>query len=82
MDQDTSARARARYHEHLRRLTPVERFRAALALSAGVRNLALAGIKSRHPHASAEELRCRLTVRLYGRAIALRLHGSVPEDAR
>lgn len=82
MEQDTSPEAQARYHEHLRRLTPVERFRAALALTAGVRNLAMIGLRQRHPHASPEELRTRLAVRLYGREVAARLYGEVPEDAR
>jgi hypothetical protein len=45
------------------------------------RQLALAGIRQRHPDASEEEARARLVVRLYGRAVAERLCGTVPADA-
>jgi hypothetical protein len=45
------------------------------------RQLALAGIRERHPGASGEELRARLIVRLYGRGVAERLCGTVPADA-
>lgn len=81
MDQDTSPRANARYHEHLRRLTEAERFQSACALTAAVRNLAMIGLRQRHPGAGEAELRVRLTVRLYGRAFAERIYGKVPEDA-
>ncbi len=71
-----------RYHEHLRRLTPVERFRAAVGLTESVRRFAVIGIKQRHPQASDHEVRVRLAARLYGREVAKRLYGEVPEDAR
>jgi hypothetical protein len=45
------------------------------------RQLALAGIRERNPDASEEEVRARLIVRLYGRAVAQRLCGAVPVDA-
>lgn len=79
--QDTSNEQRARYHQLLRAMTPQRRLEAALRLSAGVRTLALCGIRQRHPQASEAELRIRLTVRLYGRACAERLFGTLPEDA-
>ncbi|MRG91827.1 hypothetical protein GF068_07795 [Polyangium spumosum] len=78
---DTSPEADARYHELLRRMTPERRLEAAMRLSQAVRELALVGIQTRHPDAGEEELRVRLTVRLYGRACAERLFGDVPEDA-
>lgn len=43
--------------------------------------MALAGIRQLHPQATEQELRTRLTVRLYGRACAERLFGAVPDDA-
>jgi hypothetical protein len=46
-----------------------------------VRELALAGLRLRHPQADEQELRVRLTVRLYGRAAGVRLFGAVPDDA-
>ncbi len=53
-----------------------------MRLSRGVRELAIAGIREMHPDVSEEELRVRLTVRLYGREVAKRLFGTVPVDAR
>ena len=62
-------------------MPPERRLEAAMRLSQAVRELALAGIRGRHPEADADELRVRLTVRLYGRDCAQRLFGSVPDDA-
>jgi hypothetical protein len=78
---DTSAIADARYHDLLRRMEPERRLEAAIRLSAGVRAIALAGIRRCHPEATEQQLRVRLTVRLYGRACAERLFGSIPDDA-
>lgn len=81
MDQDTDERGRRRYHELLRRLTPAQRLEVASSLTESVREFAMAGLRHRHPLANEEELRCRLTVRLYGREVARRLYGFVPDDA-
>ena len=62
-------------------MAPERRLETAMALSRGVRELAIAGLRARHPNADEQELRVRLTVRLYGREAAVRLFGSVPEDA-
>ena len=78
---DTSPQADARYHELLRRMPAEQRLEAAMRLSQAVRELALAGIRGRHPAADDHELRVRLTVRLYGRDCARRLFGDVPDDA-
>jgi hypothetical protein len=45
------------------------------------RELAVAGIRQRHPGASDDEIRVRLVVRLYGRDVARRLFGEIPSDA-
>lgn len=79
--RDTSEAASRRYHELLRGRAPHERLAQAMALSKMTRELAMAGLRARHPDASAEELRVRLVVRLYGRAAAMRIFGEVPEDA-
>jgi hypothetical protein len=78
---DTTPRASARYHELLRAMAPERRLEAAMKLSRAVRELALAGIRERHPNESPEEWNVRLTVRLYGRDAASRLFGAVPADA-
>lgn len=80
--KDTSPAGNTRYHELLRAMPPERRLEAAMSLSRGVRELAVAGIASRHPEATEHELRARLTVRLYGRDAAVRLFGAaVPDDA-
>ena len=81
MDQDTCARQLDRYHELLRRQTPAQRIQQASRLTMAVRALAEAGIRMRHPGASPDEVRARLAVRLYGRQVAQRLCGTVPDDA-
>lgn len=78
---DTSPEADFRYHALLRRLSPAQRLEAAMRLSLGVREMAVAGIRRLHPGIGEEELRVRLTVRLYGPACAQKLFGWVPEDA-
>ncbi|MFN0061185.1 MAG: hypothetical protein ACKVPX_01520 [Myxococcaceae bacterium] len=81
MDQDTSPSQRARYHELLRQQSPGARLKKAALLSQTVRELAIVGIRQRHPRASEEEVKARLVVRLYGVAVARRLQLSVPDDA-
>lgn len=81
MEQDTSPQAAERYRELLRGMSTEQRAAAWASLCEGVREMALAGLRSRHPQASEEELRVRLAVRTYGREIAQRLFGSVPDDA-
>jgi hypothetical protein len=81
VDQDTSPEQIRRYHELLRRMTPVQRLKKAMGLTLMVRKLAEAGIRQRYPTASAEEIRARLAVRLYGREQARRLCKSIPDDA-
>jgi hypothetical protein len=63
-------------------MPPERRLEAAMRLSRGVRELAIAGIREVHPDVSDDELRVRLTVRLYGPEVAKRLFGAVPDDAR
>jgi hypothetical protein len=78
---DTDPASTARYHELLRAQAPHQRLAQAAALTRMTRQLALAGIRRRHPVASGEEVRARLIVRLYGREVAERLCGAVPVDA-
>ena len=79
--RDTKASAEQRYYELLRAQAPHERLAQALRLSESVREIAVLGIRQRHPHASAAELRARLAVRLYGKSAAMRMFRHVPDDA-
>jgi hypothetical protein len=80
--RDTTKAGLDRYVQLLRGQAPHERLAQAMRLSQTVRTLALADLESRHPGASADELRARLAVRLYGRDIALRMYPFLPDDAR
>jgi hypothetical protein len=79
--EDTSPAALDRYHELLRAQAPYQRLAQAMAFSRTVRELAVAGIRLRHPAASERELRVRLVVRLYGPSAGRRLFGQIPADA-
>ena len=81
MQQDTEPAQQEAYFERLRLLSPEQRLRIVTRLNRGVRRMALAGLRLRHPGASEEDLRLRLFVRLHGRALAQRVFPSVPEDA-
>lgn len=63
---DTSAAAERRYFELLRLKSPSERLAIAVRLSHAVRELAVAGVKQREPHATPREIRRGLAERLYG----------------
>lgn len=82
MERDTAPEALARYRARLAAMTPAQRLEIATGLTQGVRTLAEAGLRQRHPRASEQELRYRLAELLYGRATALRLFADVPADVR
>ncbi len=67
---DTSAAAERVLVEKLRAMSPEQRLRLALSLSQSVRSLALAGVRQRHPNASAREQFLRLAITLHGRDLA------------
>lgn len=82
--RDTDPKTARRYAELLRAKSGMDRLAQAMSLSKLTRDMAIAGIRSRHPDLSEDELRIRLTVTLYGREAAIRLFGAtnVPADAR
>lgn len=69
---DTSPAARRRQIQAIRAIPPAERLRIADELSAGVRALAEAGIRKRHPGASPETIAQLLAERVLGRELAVR----------
>ena len=64
--RDTSAEAAAVQYEAYRRLGPAGRFLVAAELTNTVRDLARAGIRSRHPAYSSEEVETELVRMIYG----------------
>jgi len=81
MEQDTSDAQIAHYHRLLRAMTPRQKLATTVSLCDAIRTAAVAGLRQRHPRAPEQELRVRLTVRVYGRAAAERVFGTVPDDA-
>jgi hypothetical protein len=67
---DTSAEAERVLVEKLRAMSPEQRLGLALSLSQSVRSLALAGVRQRHPSASAREQLLRLAITIHGRDLA------------
>ncbi len=65
--------------DHLRRMTPVERLRRACDLRRAALVLARAGLQSRHPGISEQELRLRLAALWLDAATMRRVYGWDPE---
>ncbi len=82
MERDTAPAVAARYHELIGALPGARRLEVAAQLTQGVRALAEAGLRHRHPRASEKEIRCRLFALLYGRRVAERPFEHVPDDIR
>jgi hypothetical protein len=80
MERDTAPAVAVRYDAMIGALPGERRLEIAAQLSQGVRAMAEAGLRDRHAGASEGELRCRLAALLYGRGVAERLFGSVPDD--
>ena len=66
MQSDTSPEAAAIQAEIFRRMTPVQRLKLALEMSESMRNVALAGLRSRRPDLNEEELSRELMRIMYG----------------
>ena|SRR5688572_24812029 len=79
LSPDTTPEAEAVQIELLRRMTPAERFALVLRLNAQARALQMAGIRSRHPDASEEELRLRLASLWLDRETMIRMFGWDPD---
>jgi hypothetical protein len=80
MRRDTAPAVAARYDAMIGALSGARKLEIAAQLTQGTRALAEAGLRDRHPGASDEEVRCRLAALLYGRGVAERLFGGVPDD--
>ncbi|MBV8205430.1 MAG: hypothetical protein JO041_01455 [Acidobacteria bacterium] len=66
MISDTSPQAAEVHLEWFRRMTPAQRLEMALEMSEEVRGLALAGLRSRRPELTANELKRELIRLMYG----------------
>jgi hypothetical protein len=66
MPSDTTPEAIAIQQEVFRRMTTAERLRMALEMSESIRNVALAGLRSRRPELTPPELSSELLRLMYG----------------
>ena len=80
IESDTSPEAEAALVRVLRGMPPERRLRQAFALTDAVRELARAGLRSRHPGASAEELRRRFAALVLGPELAERVYGPAKSE--
>lgn len=77
---DTSPEARARQIELLRRMTPGERLRNALELTAFVQRLQEAGQRRLHPNASELEIMIRAAASRLDKETLRKVYGWAPGD--
>jgi hypothetical protein len=68
---DTNPKAARIQQEIFRRMTPATRLRLALEMSESIRNVALAGLRSRRPELTPEEL---------SRELIRVMHGFLPQS--
>ena len=66
MPSDTSTEAAAIQRDIFRRMTAEQRLRLALEMSESMRNVALAGLRSRRPGLTADQLSSELMRIMYG----------------
>jgi len=66
MISDTNPEAAAIQAEIFRRMTPEQRVRLACEMSEGMRDVALAGLRSRRPELTEDELARELMRLMYG----------------
>ena len=77
---DTRPEAEAVLIELLRQAPPWRKLHMVGQLNQTVRTLALSGLRTRHPHASEEELRRRLADLLLGPDLAAQVYGSLTKE--
>ena len=76
--RDTNPQAWASYHRLIDSMSGADRLAQAARLSDGIRTLAVAGLRRRHPLAGEEELRWRLMALCYGKRFAEQVLGGRP----
>jgi hypothetical protein len=77
--RDTSFEIEKRLIEHWRALPPAEKFRIVAELQRTADQLALGGLRLRHPGAREEELALRLVALKHGRRLCIEALGRDPD---
>ena len=76
---DTNPEMEALQIRLLRQASPARKMEMLGELNAAARVLALAGLRSRYPHANEAELRRRLAGLLLGEALARKVYGEMDD---
>ena len=79
LSADTSAQVQRKHYEMMRKLTPEQKLSMAFALTDATRQMVLADLKQRYPHASEEEIRRRFIARVLSRQDVIRAYGFDPK---
>lgn len=79
MNQDTTPETEAYLFQRWRETPAWRKLEMMEALNRHARQMALVGLRRRHPDASPEELRRRLADMLLGPELAARVYGPLPE---
>jgi hypothetical protein len=74
---DTPADVEQRQIEGWRQMTSAQKLSLVMELSDTVRQLALAGVQQRHPHASPRDQFLRLAIVTLGRELALQVYPEI-----
>jgi hypothetical protein len=80
--RDTSSQANERYFEALRRLSPEQRLQVGAQLTEAVRTLTEAGVRSRHPEYTPEQVAAAMADILLGRELAAKSRRRGPVTQR
>jgi hypothetical protein len=76
---DTSSANRRLQIDLWRRMSPLQKARAAAEITRGVQELALAGIRLQHPNATERECSLRLAILTLGRRLACQAYPEASE---
>jgi hypothetical protein len=77
--RDTHPAIEALRIEGFRRMTPAQKFAQVASLTRNVRDLAIAGIRMRHPGIGDRDARIRLAAMTFDRTVLARAFGWAPD---
>ena len=80
LSADTSPHIEQIQIERLRQMPPWRKLALVAEMNRTVRDLALAGLRHRHPHDTLAQRQRRLADLLLGPELAARVYGPVPEE--
>jgi hypothetical protein len=79
LSPDTTPAAQSKHYELMRKLSPEQRLSMAFALTDAARNLIIADLYHRFPHADADQIQRRFIARVLSREDVIRAYGFDPK---